>query len=194
MKLLIGKMYLDPLLDEEALMIASGCIFTYWCNRDPVFEAITPLHSLRFYEDISSLFLNSFRGYLFGLRDLLATGTPLDVQDGQGKTALSWACLGGCFSAVKELLKHRSVKFNTADIHGMTALMIAAQMDQAEMVRVLLENGADKTLLDNKERTAEEIARSEGHYALATYIKEFRYTSVGPIITEDGLPDPLPVS
>jgi ankyrin repeat protein len=92
------------------------------------------------------------------------------------------------------LLKHPSVELNTADQEEMTALMIVAKTDRAGAVRELLEHGADKTLLDNKGRTAEDIARLNGHYALATYIREFGNTSADPAVAEVGLPDRFPTS
>jgi len=191
---LMGRKHLNSLFDEEALMKASAPGYTSSYNREAIFKVITPLHSLDFYEGISELMKISHTGNLITLRRLLAKGAFLNAQDGTGLTTLSRACFRGVLSVVKELLKHPSVELNTADQEGMTALMIVAKTDRAGAVRELLEHGAYKTLLDNKGRTAEDIARLNGHYALATYIREFGNTSADPAVAEVGLPDRFPTS
>ena len=50
---------------------------------------------------------------------------------------------------------------------GFTPLMEAAMNGQAEMVDLLLEHGADRTLRDDTGLTAGDHARLQGHTALA---------------------------
>lgn len=133
-------------------------------------------------------------GNLVGARRLLAKGIFPNAQGVTGLTTLSMACSRGAFCIVKELLKHPSVELNIADQEGMTALMFAAKADRAEMALELLEHGADKTLRDNEGRTAEDMARLNGHYALATYIKEFENTSADPVVKKVAFPDEFPAS
>jgi ankyrin repeat protein len=53
---------------------------------------------------------------------------------------------------------------------GFTPLMEAALNGQTEMVDLLLEHGADRTMRDDKEHTAGDYARQNGHAALADHL------------------------
>ena len=56
---------------------------------------------------------------------------------------------------------------NEVDEQGRTALMHAAQRGDANMVKLLLEAGADATLKDRNGLSAAELARRNGHEAVA---------------------------
>jgi ankyrin repeat protein len=46
----------------------------------------------------------------------------------------------GSPNVVKKLLKHREIDVNIQNNHGLTALMIAIQLNKMEIVKLLLEN------------------------------------------------------
>jgi ankyrin repeat protein len=50
---------------------------------------------------------------------------------------------------------------NAADEHGFTALMDAAIRDQAELVKILLQHGADPDRVNQDGRSARELAEQE---------------------------------
>jgi len=58
------------------------------------------------------------------------------------------------------------------DSAGMTALMHAAKRGHNEIVRILLDEGADATLLDHQHSTALSMAEEEGHVEVAQMIRK----------------------
>ena len=60
------------------------------------------------------------------------------------------------------------------DTYRWTPLHKAASMGHLEIVRILLENGADPTPKDKWGKTALEQAEAEGHAEVAALIREYR--------------------
>ena len=56
---------------------------------------------------------------------------------------------------------------NAANAAGQTALMLAARRGDEALVRLLLAAGADRARTDPGGRTAADLARQQGHAALA---------------------------
>jgi ankyrin repeat protein len=57
-------------------------------------------------------------------------------------------------------------------LEGFTALMTAAAEGQLEVVRLLLERGADPTLVDTDGDTALSFARQNGHTMVAQLLED----------------------
>ncbi|KAI1359794.1 ankyrin repeat-containing domain protein [Xylaria arbuscula] len=90
-------------------------------------------------------------------------------------TALQLAAIKGNMEVARSLLEYGGdVNGLPARIHGRTALEGASEHGKLDMVQLLLENGAS---LDGAMRIhyirAVAYARKEGHYAVATLLKEF---------------------
>jgi hypothetical protein len=86
----------------------------------------------------------------------------VDVQDGDGCTAIMYAAQGGHTTNVKVLNKC-GADVNKADKKGITALMYAAQNGSTEMVELLVKYGANINTTDKKGRTAMMMAEEKGH-------------------------------
>jgi ankyrin repeat protein len=67
--------------------------------------------------------------------------------------------------STKALLDH-GADVNARNSGGLTALMIAAASNQAEMVSLLINSGADKNAKDENGNTALGIAQSKGNDAV----------------------------
>ena len=105
---------------------------------------------------------------------LLEAGADKDAQSENGSTAIYYAArFGGEFggeAVVKVLLAAGcSVDLPTND--GMTPLMFAARFNHAGTVKILLEAGADKTLVDGNESTALSHAEENGNDAVAALLR-----------------------
>ncbi|OJG27501.1 ankyrin repeat-containing protein [Enterococcus caccae] len=108
-----------------------------------------------------------------GKTEILAYMLEKQVPDQQkvnrfGGNALIPAAEKGHLENVKLLLKDGRVAIDHQNNYGYTALIEAVALRDGseiyqQIVKVLLEGGADKTLKDNTGRTAEDYARSLGY-------------------------------
>lgn len=115
-----------------------------------------------------------------GKTEILSYMLDKQVPDQQkvnrfGGNALIPAAEKGHLENVKLLLKDGRVAIDHQNNFGYTALIEAVALTDGssiyqEIVKVLLEAGADKTLSDNTGRTAEEYARSLGYSELLNII------------------------
>ena len=94
---------------------------------------------------------------------LLDAGAEINAKDGAGRTALMYAS-SGPFAETVKLLLTRGAEVNVqGTLEGFTALMTAAAEGQIEVVRHLLDHGADRGLKDKDGDTALSFARQKGH-------------------------------
>ena len=103
---------------------------------------------------------------------LYGAGADINARDGDGHTALMFAVKGSNVSTVDFLLK------NGADINAqskkqrITALIVAAAVGDVEVVRLLLEYGADTDLAEIDGSTALDRARQYGHPAVVALLED----------------------
>ncbi len=85
-------------------------------------------------------------------RMLLNAKAEVNIRDGSGSTALIEATLGGHTAMVRDLLKVPGIDVNIRSDTGSTALILAANYRNLDIVRMLLQAGADWTIknLDGK--------------------------------------------
>lgn len=125
-------------------------------------------------ENKSLLMLASFNGHILVCQYLIKAGAHAEARDPDGRTALMFASTGPFAETVKFLLSS-DANPNSVD-HGehFSSLMHAAAEGHIDVVKVLLDNGADKTLKDIDGDTAESFAKQNGHLAVADYIKGYK--------------------
>ena len=101
------------------------------------------------------------------VRILLSAGIDLDKVDRLGRTALHWAAATGKVSVASQILlvsAGRSLaRARAATERGRTALHLAAENNHAEMVKLLLRNGALKEATSDGNWTALLNAAKNGH-------------------------------
>src|SRR5438067_2196149 len=83
--------------------------------------------------------------------------------------ALYEAVRGGDLAALKEQLKKKPFLEEQGD-DGMTPLILAAKTGQPQMVRLLLEAGADATWHDKMHESAIMKAGAEGHHTVVALL------------------------
>lgn len=103
---------------------------------------------------------------------LHGAGADINAKDSNGQTPLMFAVKGSHVEAVEYLLE------NGADINarsikqGFTALITAAAVGNANVVRLLLEHGADKDIAERDGNTALDRAGQYGHPDIAALLKD----------------------
>ncbi|CAL8373161.1 unnamed protein product [Gadus morhua 'NCC'] len=98
-------------------------------------------------------------GYGDMVADLLAAkAEPNVVENIAGRMPLHLACISCSFTSVLELILHQA-EVNAVNKYNDTPLHLAANHGCAAIVKALLLNGADGTLLDSSGSTALDLAR-----------------------------------
>lgn len=77
----------------------------------------------------------------------------------------------GTAESVKALLD-AGLDANTVGTAGLTPLHAAAMSNNSETVRTLLDHGADASLRERGGRSAEDLARANGHAVLAEVLRD----------------------
>jgi hypothetical protein len=101
---------------------------------------------------------------------LLAAGARIDPIDRVKKSAATYAAGKGCSACLAELL-HAGIQVNARLDNDETLLMWAAGYGHEAAVSFLLEQGADRSLKDNRGKTAADIAR-DGNFAAVVRLLE----------------------
>lgn len=162
-------------------------------------EFMTPLHRCAMYNHISVVKFLVEHGVDLNPRDrekctplllaaahgcsavvslLLESGADVTSEDDKKRTALHWAV--GQDRTIERLLKDTRVQelklVNQQDITGATALHYAAQGGFLKSVLLLLKNGTDASLKNNKLETSLHLAASHGWLPIVKKLMEGRQT------------------
>ncbi len=105
----------------------------------------------------------AFNGHTAVSEYLLDAGAEIDAKDSNGRTALLYASSGPFEETVNLLLIKGAEVDVQGTLEGFTALMTAAAEGQVEVVRRLLDHGADRDIEDTDGDTALTFARQNGH-------------------------------
>lgn len=78
-------------------------------------------------------------------KELIEFNADLEVKNVDGNSALWNACFGQDYKCVEHLV-HAGIDLNSMNDNGVTALMYSASAGKEDMVKLLLEFNADKSL------------------------------------------------
>jgi ankyrin repeat protein len=109
------------------------------------------------------LILASSNGHLAVVEFLVSKGAEVNLEDSDRQTALMYASKRSFNEIAAFLLKNGAEVNGQSKKKGMTALMLAAGWDNVELVRMLLEHGADPSLTDIFGNTAKVFAEEMGN-------------------------------
>jgi ankyrin repeat protein len=120
------------------------------------------------------------RGQTESARILLDAGANVNTPDKHGRTALMYAARNG-YPACTALLLARRALVNTRDKSGDTALLLAARYaGDPQVVRALLQAGADNNVKDGKSRSAFDTAVARENHAAATALRTVAASTTRP--------------
>lgn len=95
---------------------------------------------------------------------LLRHGAVINVSEKYGMTPFMFACQNGFAGVVRLLIKDAS--FDAVDNQGCTAIFHAIEKNHVEVVKLLVEAGANATIANNKGYTPTQVAECHGYYDL----------------------------
>lgn len=98
-------------------------------------------------------------------------GMNIQACDTKGGTPLHWAAYLGSYHTTA-LLCALKVDINCQDADGETPLHLSAISGNTRVGRLLLLKGAEKSVLDHKNRTALDIAKSKNSFDFKEMLKE----------------------
>ncbi len=120
----------------------------------------------------SALTLASYNGHNEIINFLLQKGASVNLPNKNRRTALMLASSGPFNETVKILLNAGANPNIVDNIEQFSALMFASAEGQLEVVKTLVENGADRALKDIDGDTAYDFAIKKGHTNVADFLKK----------------------
>ena len=121
-------------------------------------------------EGRTALMFAGFNGHSEIVLALLDAGAGIDRRDGLGRTALLYTCTGP-FPETVRILLDKGAEPNVIDSNEhFSPLMHAAAEGNLDVVKILLEAGADQSRVDVDGDDAESFARQGGHSVVADYL------------------------
>lgn len=160
-----GKKEVPPPTPEEATAFIDAAFEGKTQNVKAALESGMPATQNNA-DGFCALMAASFNGHVETMQVLLDSGADVNQTNKQGVTPLMAAC--GPYPAAVRLLIEKGAEVNATDgIENFTALMYAATEGLSPICDILLDAGADPSMVDVDNDTAANFARSRGFVQLA---------------------------
>ncbi len=106
--------------------------------------------------------LATYNGHTEAAETLLEVGADACVLDNKGNNAFMGVAFKGHQQVAKWLVEKTQCKVNHQNYAGQTALMMASLFGREDIIKLLLEHGADPLLTDPQGNTATKFAQAQG--------------------------------
>ena len=106
--------------------------------------------------------LATYHGHDEAASALVEAGADPCALDKKGSNAYMGVAFKGYIHTAEWLLDHTSCDINHVNNAGQTALMMASLFGREEIVKLLIQHGADPKIVDYQGNTAESLAQGQG--------------------------------
>ncbi|XP_067668171.1 putative ankyrin repeat protein RF_0381 [Haliotis asinina] len=120
----------------------------------------------------TALMVAACRGHGEVFEQLVGKMADFTAADDAGNNVLHSACLGGHKDSVSRVLEQDKVDMNSRGQCGRTPLMMAARNGDKEIFDLLVDVGADATLVDDDRNTILHLASEGGNLHMVEYVLE----------------------
>ncbi len=139
----------------------------------------------------TALICASIYGHTEVVNSIVQANANLDVADLSGWTALRYAISSGQLEVAHALIQ-AGANVNMADVGnymgssysyagGVTPLMVASEKGYVDLVRKLIEAGADVQAVTPDGKTSFSLAQTNGHFAVCDVLAEARNNEEQPV-------------
>jgi serine/threonine-protein phosphatase 6 regulatory ankyrin repeat subunit B len=115
----------------------------------------------------TALIIAATKGNDEAARALINKGANVNAANNNGWTPLMSAAQHGHLTTIQILLSAKGIDIDTKNSDGATALILAAANGKDDIVKELINNGADVNITDNNGRTPQMWALQGGHQTTA---------------------------
>ena len=122
----------------------------------------------------TAVMIAAAKGFDGALKQLVEAGADANLADVYQWSPLMRAIDNKHREVINYLLALPGPALNEINENGSTALHVAAQFGDVETVELLLERGADSSVLDKNGDSAEDVARLNAYPDIARFIKQSR--------------------
>ncbi|XP_062575501.1 putative ankyrin repeat protein RF_0381 [Saccostrea cucullata] len=120
------------------------------------------------FTSISYLMEAVYNGDTTALQKIIKSGTKVNVLDENGEPLIFTPIVNGDMDTLKVLLPYSDVNMTNDDYK--TALMVAVEMNDIDMVKTLIKSGSGVNMKDNSGKTPLLIALEDGNFKIAEYL------------------------
>ncbi|XP_067653193.1 ankyrin-3-like [Haliotis asinina] len=143
-------------------------------NSEEIVKHVLKLHSLdincRGYKGRTPLLVAAVYSTYDVFKLLLESGANLSVADSDGNSILHFALMGEDEKILKHILKLHVVDINCRGSKGMTPLLLAARQNTFGVFQLLLESGADPSVVNNDGDNVLHLACVQGDEDIVKYV------------------------
>ena len=121
-------------------------------------------------DGITALMLAASYDQLEIVKLLVENKAKVNVAEDYGRSALDYAVKNGNYDIVEFLIDE--AKLDSADVKGVTALMLAARHNRIEIAELLIRKGAYVNDIDENDKGAIDHAKEKGNEEMAKFLKK----------------------